>query len=123
MNRDKIVLSGLTFYGYHGVIPEEKIVGQRFTADVEIGFDLSKAGATDDLKQSINYVHVQRIVGDAIEGPSRNLIEAVAEQIAQSLLAKTAAEWVLVRLSKPSAPIQDSVTGSVAVEIRRERQA
>lgn len=123
MNRDKIVVNGLTFYGYHGVQPEERVLGQRFTADVEIGFDLSKAGTTDDLEKTINYVEVQRIVGDAIEGPSRNLIEAVAEQIAQSLLAGTAAEWVLVRLSKPSAPIQGSVTGSVAVEIRRERPA
>jgi dihydroneopterin aldolase len=121
LNRDKIVISGLTFYGYHGVQPEEKVLGQRFTADVEIGLDLSSAGVTDDLEDTVNYAEVQRIVGDTIEGPARNLIEAVAEQIAQSLLVETAAQWVMVRLSKPSAPIQGTATGSVAVEIRRER--
>ena len=121
MSRDRILISGLTFYGYHGVQPEEKVLGQRFTADVEIGLDLANAGVTDDLEHTVNYVDVQRIVGDAIEGRSRNLIEAVAEQIAQSLLADTAAQWVAVRLSKPSAPIPGTATGSVAVEIRRER--
>ncbi len=122
MNRDRIVINGLTFYGYHGVQPEERVLGQRFTADVEIGIDLSDAGATDDLNKTVNYVEVQRIVGDRIEGPARNLIEAVAEEISQSLLAETPADWVLVRLSKPSAPIKGNATGSFAVEIRRQRQ-
>ncbi len=121
MNRDKIVISGLTFYGYHGVHPEEKVLGQRFTVDVEIGLDLTKAGISDNLNDTANYSEVQRIVGTIVEGPARNLIEAVAEHIAQSLLAETPAEWVLVRLSKPSAPMKGNATGSVAVEVRRER--
>ncbi len=46
---DKISLNRMTFYGYHGVIPEERTLGQRFIVDVDLLLDLKSAGRSDDL--------------------------------------------------------------------------
>lgn len=119
MERDCILLQGLTFYGYHGVNPEERRLGQRFVVDLTITLALAPAGTTDDLSQTINYSQVYRLVREIVEGPPCNLIEAVAERIAQAILARTPAREVQVRVSKPWAPVTGMTTGIVAVEIHR----
>lgn len=119
MTSDRIVLSGLTFFGYHGVNPEERKLGQRFVVDVVLGVDLAPAGLADDLNQTISYADVYRIVRDVVEGPPSNLIEAVAERIAAGILALTTAQSVWVRVAKPWAPVGGMAAGQVAVEIHR----
>ena len=52
---DRILLNGMTFYGYHGVRPEEKELGQRFVVDVEMELDLRAAGTSDDLTDTVDY--------------------------------------------------------------------
>ena len=116
---DRIVLNGLTFYGYHGVNPEEQQQGQRFVVDLALSIDLEPAGAADDLSQTINYAQVYRLVRDVVEGPTCNLIEAVAERIATTILDQTSAQTVWVRVTKPWAPVKGMVAGEVAVEITR----
>ena len=59
---DKIVLKNMAFYGYHGNLTSEQAQGQRFFVDVEITTDLTKAGQSDQLEDSINYVEVYDIV-------------------------------------------------------------
>jgi dihydroneopterin aldolase len=118
---DRILLTGLTFYGYHGANPEERAQGQRFVVDVWLRLDLQPAGQSDDLSQTVNYSQVYRVIHDVVEGPPCNLIEAVAERIAMAILGQTAARSVGVRVSKPWAPIKGMVTGEVAVEIERCR--
>ena len=119
MTTDLIRLTGLTFYGYHGVNPEEKQLGQRFVVDLELSLDLAPAGRSDDLKATVNYSEIYRIVRDVIEGQPRNLLEAVAEQIASDVLQQTSAEAVRIRLAKPWAPVKGMVAGEVAIEIYR----
>ena len=63
MNRDKIVISGLTFYGYHGVHPEEKVLGQRFTVDVEIGLDRAVIAIDGIEVGDLDYVDVGKPMG------------------------------------------------------------
>ena len=116
---DRILLRGLTFFGYHGATPEERRLGQRFVVDVALSLDLRPAGLTDDLTRTINYSDVYRMVRDVVEGPPCNLIEAVAERIAETLLQRTSATAVQVRVTKPWAPIKGIVAGEVAVEISR----
>lgn len=116
---DRILLSGLTFYGYHGVHPDERQRGQRFVVDVALSLDLRPAGRSDDLTQTINYSQVYHLVGQIVEGPACNLIEAVAERIAQAILDQTPATAVSVRVTKPWAPVQGMTAGEVAVEILR----
>src|SRR5438874_10725311 len=106
MATDLIRLTGLTFYGYHGVNPEEKQIGQRFIVDLELSLELAPAGRSDDLTVTVNYSEVYRIVRDIVEGMPRNLLEAVAEQIASDVLQQTSAKAVRVRLAKPWAPVK-----------------
>ena len=115
------MLEGMTFFGYHGVSLAEKELGQRFVVDVEILTDLAAAGRSDDLAQTVNYAQVYRLVKEVVEGPSLNLIEAVAERIADVLLALQRVEAVRVRVRKPWAPIRGSVLSAAAVEIERKR--
>lgn len=116
---DRILLTGLTFYGYHGVHPEERQLGQRFVVDLALTLDLEPAGRSDDLTQTINYSQVYQLVRGVVEGPACNLIEAVAERIAQAILTQTRAHAVWVRVAKPWAPVKGMTAGEVAVEISR----
>jgi dihydroneopterin aldolase len=118
-DEDRIICTGLTFYGYHGVNPEERALGQRFVVDLELQLDLEPAGRSDDLAQTVNYSQVYRIAREAVEGPPCNLIETVAERLAVRLLSETRARVVRVRIAKPWAPIRGMTAGEVAVEITR----
>jgi len=122
-SNDRILLTGLTFYGYHGVNPEERQLGQRFVVDLALGLDLGPAGRSDDLARTINYSEVYKLVREVVEGPPCALIEAVAERIAERTLAQTSATSVRVRVAKPWAPVKGMVAGEVAVEINRARRS
>lgn len=119
---DKILLNNLQFYGYHGLLPEEKKIGQRFNVDLELFLNLQKAGETDDMKDSIHYGHVHELIKGIVEGKSMNLIEAVAETIASELFAKfSLLSACTVKVTKPDPPIPGHYQ-SVAVEIFREKK-
>ena len=79
---DKIYVNGMEFYGYHGVFPEETVLGQRFMVDVVVETDLKEAGITDNLEESISYVELYQVCQEIVEGEPFKLIEAVAEKIA-----------------------------------------
>lgn len=121
MTEDKIILQGMVFYGYHGVNPEERTQGQRFVVDLEISRDLSQAGLSDDLSTTVNYSSVFKIAREVVEGKACNLLETVAERLADAVLTRFAAEAVKVRVRKPWAPIKGSALDWVAVEIVRRR--
>lgn len=116
---DRILLTGLTFYGYHGVNPEERQLGQRFVVDLALTLDLGPSGQSDNLAETINYGEVYHLVREIVEGPPCDLIEAVAERIASAILTRTAARAVRVKVAKPWAPVKGMVAGEVAVEINR----
>lgn len=118
---DKIMLNKMKFYGYHGLFPEEKKLGQRFIVDVELFADLKSPGETDNMQDSIDYGEVFHVVKEIVEGEPKNLIEAVAEKIADHLLASfSKLEACTVKVIKPDPPIKGHYE-SVAVEIYRER--
>ncbi|WP_163583019.1 dihydroneopterin aldolase [Gracilibacillus saliphilus] len=118
---DKIYLNQMTFYGFHGVFPEEKKLGQRFLVDVVLEADLKQAGQSDDLQYSIDYGLVYQLTKQIVEGRSKNLIEAVAEEVAETLLSKfDPLQACNVKVMKPDPPIPGHYQ-SVAVEIYREK--
>ncbi|KAF9626388.1 hypothetical protein IFM89_033207 [Coptis chinensis] len=59
-NRDKLILKGLKFHGFHGVKPEEKKSGQKFLVDVDARLDLRPAGKSDCLSDTISYTEIYR---------------------------------------------------------------
>jgi dihydroneopterin aldolase len=118
---DYIRLKGLEFYAYHGVLEAEKELGQRFIVDLELKFDLKKAGMSDEVSQTINYVEVYQEVKEIVENESYDLIETVAEEIAQKLLTKfNELEQVKVIVKKPEVPIP-GILNRAEVEIERSR--
>lgn len=119
MGGDKISLSNMVFYGYHGVFEGEKELGQRFEVDVELVTSLSVPGQTDDLEESINYVDVYTLVQDIVQERTYNLIEAIAENIAGEILSAYSVDEVVVRVRKPQVPI-GGVIDHVEVEITRQ---
>ncbi|MGH7635358.1 MAG: dihydroneopterin aldolase [Gemmatimonadaceae bacterium] len=120
MNGDKIVLHGLAFYAYHGVIPEENRLGQRFIVDVEMGVDTRAAGRTDELERTVDYAAVYNDVKQIIEGPTLRLLETLAEQIAAQILDAHPVHAVRVRVRKPDVPMP-AILEYVGVEIERTR--
>lgn len=98
---DTIVLKGLRFYAYHGVLPEERERGQEFVVDVILDSDLHGAGQTDDLAQTVDYRDVYDRTRGVMEGPPRRLLEALAESIAQRLLELDRVTGVTVSVRKP----------------------
>lgn len=122
MTPDRILLADLAFYGYHGVKSEEKTLGQRFLVDLALSVDLGPAGRADDLGLTLDYGEAYRVVRELVEGPSRDTLEAVAEDIVSALLDRfRRIEAVTVRVKKPGAPIAGGHFGMVAVEISRRR--
>lgn len=103
---DKIIIENLTVFAKHGVLDEERSLGQKFLVSVIIETDLHQAGVTDNLDNTLNYAEVcKRITEYSINNPCR-LIEAAAEELAAMILEEyDIAEKVTVTLKKPWAPI------------------
>lgn len=116
---DRIRLTGLEADGTHGVLPQEHLRAQRFVVDVTLEVDLSAAGASDDLADTVSYAEVAQDVVDVVEGPHVDLVETLADRIARTLLRRPPIEAVEVVVHKPDAPIPLRFA-DVAVEIRRE---
>ncbi len=118
---DRITLTGLSVFGHHGVFDHEKRQGQTFVVDVTLWLDLSVAAATDDLAATVHYGELAALAADIISGPPRDLIEAVAGQIADEVMRRYSVYAVEVTLHKPSAPIPLDFA-DVAVTMRRSRK-
>lgn len=119
--RDIIRLEGLVFFGRHGARSEEQSLGQQFEVDVEMQADLSKARSSDRLADTIDYGKVYETVRHIMEGPSRNLLERLAEEVATAVLAVYKPDEVKVIVRKPRLPILKGVLKGVSVEVRKSR--
>jgi len=120
--RDSITLENMAFYGFHGSDPSESKLGGRFYVDVVLSADLSSPGRSDRLADTVNYEEVYRIIRDHVEGKRFNLLEALAQRIADTLLADFAAvARVTVRVRKPGVPLR-GILDHTQVEVVRERQ-
>jgi dihydroneopterin aldolase len=116
---DRIMLQGMSFSGRHGVGAVEREHAQRFKVDVEVEVDLSEAGRTDRLADTIDYRQVRAIAKETIEGESAQLIETLATRIADGVLALPKVRAVTVRVAKR--PASMSPIEAAAVHISRTR--
>jgi len=121
MPNDKIRLANMQFYGYHGVAPEEHVLGQKFGVDLEVWLDLRQPGQTDDVADTVNYRALYELVRETNEQPF-HLLEGFAEAIAQRVLREhPPVQTVLVRVRKPGVPL-GGVLDYAEVEVVRERE-
>jgi len=116
--RDKIIIKNIRLYGYHGVLKEEKKIGQKFVVDLELYLKLEKASESDDLEDTVNYAEIYEKVEEINRKNSYDLIEKFAGEIAKKILEYKKIENVKVRVRKPEVPI-DGQLDYVAVEIYR----
>lgn len=118
---DKIILKSLAFYGYHGVMPEETTLGQKFFIDLELGVDLKTAGFSDELDKSVSYAEVYNIVKKTVEQTKFKLIEALGEKITLEIFDNfSLVTYIKIRVKKPEAPVP-GIYDYFAIELERER--
>lgn len=121
MKESRIIhLKGMEFYGYHGVLEEERIIGQRFIVDVDIYLPIGESRKNDELIGTINYVEVYSVIQNCVETEQFNLIETLADTIGSKLLDQFNCAGVKVEVHKPNAPIP-GVFRDVSIEITREK--
>lgn len=118
---DRVLLHGAQFFARHGFTEEERRVGGRFVVDVELSYDLARAGKSDNLEDTISYAELYNVVREIVEGESFRLVEMLAETIAQKTLTVFSAEAVTVRVKKQPPPIE-GIIDFAGVEISRERK-
>lgn len=106
INMDSIRIVDLEVFAFHGAYPEENALGQKFLVSATLHMDLSRAGASDRLEDSVNYGEVCHLIDRTMRGDAYNLIERAAEEVATRILAAyPMVDRVDVELKKPWAPI------------------
>ncbi|EES15202.1 hypothetical protein BDA96_07G184100 [Sorghum bicolor] len=119
---DKLILRGLQFHGFHGVLKEEQTLGQKFVVDIDAWMDLAAAGESDSIADTVSYTDIYGIAKDVIEGTPHNLLESVAHSIAKATLLKfPQISAVRVKVGKPHVAVQ-GVLDYLGVEIMRHRK-
>lgn len=115
-----IELHGITLHGFHGVLEEERRVGQRFLVDVELDVIGEQAAGSDQIDDAIDYRLVVAAVREISESRSYHLLEAFAAAVADMLVERFAVTTVRVRVRKPDVVLDPSVEyAAVRVERRR----
>jgi dihydroneopterin aldolase len=110
-----------SFYGYHGVMSEEKSMGGKFEADVDLYTDFSRAAEKDSLKETINYHEVYKLLYHVVLEEKHYLIETLAVKVADTLLAGfPGIQKVAVRIRKNNPPL-GGVTDCVEAEVIKSR--
>ncbi len=103
---DKISVTGITGFGYHGVFEHERREGQTFSVDLEVVTNFSAAVISDDVRDTVNYAELADIAHAAIVGTPVNLIEELADSIARDCLDIAGVTSITVTVHKPQAPIE-----------------
>lgn len=117
---DHIDLWGIEVLAKHGVLDSEQRTAQIFRVDVEAKLDLSPAGASDDLGETIDYGALANEIREVVGSESHALIERVATRVAETVLSHEKVEQVTVTVHKPNAPV-DVALDDVSVTISRGR--
>ena len=120
MSSDRIAVRGIEAYGHHGVYAEERATGQPFVVDVVLSLDLAPAAASDDVADTVHYGDLAQQVVAAVSGDPVDLVETLAQRIADLALAYPSVEEVEVTVHKPEAPVGVPFE-DVAVTIVRSR--
>ena len=117
---DELSVTGIECYGHHGVFDHEKRDGQTFVVDLTLGVDTAPAAASDDLRDTVDYGSLVASVKHAVEVDPVDLIETLAQRLADVCLRDVRVEWARITVHKPGAPI-DATFADVTLTITRSR--
>jgi dihydroneopterin aldolase len=120
--QDQLKLSGMEFFARHGVLPQERQLGQRFLVDCTLCLDLEAAASCDDLAAGLDYAAVYQVVEATVTAHKQHqLIESLAHAVVQCVLAEFAqVQQVEVTVHKPQAPLP-GIVADVSATLRRKR--
>ncbi|WP_422082763.1 dihydroneopterin aldolase [Ulvibacterium sp.] len=105
----KVKVENIRVYGHHGCLKEETAIGSEYRVDVSINADLSKPSLSDRLSETVDYVHINRIVVEEMKVPSK-LLEHVAMRILKRILTELQmVRKATVSVSKINPPIGGDV--------------
>ena len=116
MTMDRVFIEDLRIQTVIGIFDWECEITQTISLDLQMGFDISRAGASDDIVDTLDYKSVSKRLIQFVEGSEFQLVEALAEHCARIVLDEFPVSWLRVKLSKPGA-----VRGSSAVGVIIER--
>ncbi|CAN5859795.1 hypothetical protein BH23ACT5_BH23ACT5_11480 [soil metagenome] len=117
---DSISITGIEVFAHHGVLESERVEGQIFSVDVTLQFDLSTAGMSDDLADTVDYGRLASDIHELVAGERWDLIERVAERVAELTLGDPRVSGATVTVHKPGAPIAVPFD-DVSVTLHRRR--
>jgi dihydroneopterin aldolase len=117
---DRILIADLPVRCRIGVPDAERAQEQELRVDLELRLDVRPAGADDDFGKTVDYASVSRLVQETAAARPRKLIEALAEDLARTILEGFAVETVRAQVRKPSA-LRAFGASHAAVEIERRR--
>ncbi|HET7534218.1 MAG TPA: dihydroneopterin aldolase [Nocardioidaceae bacterium] len=117
---DRLAVQGIEAYGHHGVFDFERREGQIFRVDLVLGLDTRPAARSDDLQDTVDYGTLVAAVKKAVENDPVDLIETLAQRIADICLTDTRVHWAEVTVHKPNAPVEATFK-DVALTIFRSR--
>jgi dihydroneopterin aldolase len=118
---DRIAVRGLTGHGFHGVYPAEREHGQTFRVDAVLELDTAPAAATDDLARTVNYAELAQALHAVLVGEPVDLLETLAQRLADLCLADRLVDAVEITVHKPDADL-GVPADDVTVTIRRSRR-
>lgn len=117
----KIKVENIRAYAYHGCLPEETIIGSDYLVNVFVSCNLQKASKSDELTDTVDYVHINAIVKEEMKVPSK-LLEHVGKRIVNRIFTEiSAAKKVEVSISKINPPIGGDVE-KVTVVLKEKRK-
>ena len=117
---DRVVLRGLRVRGRHGVLDAERDLGQWFVVDVVLHLDTRPAAAADDLTRTVHYGVLAERIAEVVAGQPVDLVETLAQRVADVALVPEPVVAVDVTVHKPQAPVTVPFE-DVEVHIRRWR--
>ncbi|WP_432454529.1 MULTISPECIES: dihydroneopterin aldolase [unclassified Agarivorans] len=116
---DKVFIKQLTVLATIGAYEWEKQIKQKLLIDLEMAWDNRPAAAGDDLSLALDYASVSQAVSNLVGGEAHELVETVAEKVADLLIQQYAVPWLKVTINKPGAV---PFASSVGVQIERSRE-
>jgi len=118
---DKLIIKDIEFIGHCGITEEERMVGQRISADIEIFMDIAKAASSDRIEDTIDYVEICKRIISIGRKEKFHLLETLANRISEEILKRFGAQEVRLILRKCSVPVEE-IKGYFAVEVTRRRE-
>ena len=115
-----IRMEGMKFYAFHGVMPQENVVGSYFYIDLKLKTDFTRAAETDKLEGTVSYADIYTTVKEEMETPSK-LLEHVCQRIAQRIFTDfPTIEAIDIRLNKENPPM-GACAKNIGVEVHYVR--